>query len=118
MDTSLSSDEEVAADMRMGHADWCQCGHCRLMETELESLYCKIKFFHSIHSLCCKEVECVQPLIPEEAGCITAHPIFLQACLNVHTLEVAYYALMNDHPDFLEAPEIHRIWGGAAKDDN
>ncbi|KAL3221118.1 hypothetical protein MRX96_029629 [Rhipicephalus microplus] len=38
------------------------------------------------------------PLLPEDHA----------ACLNVHTLEVAYYALMNDHPDFLEAPEIHR----------
>ncbi|XP_075738736.1 P2X purinoceptor 7-like [Rhipicephalus microplus] len=95
MDTNLSSDEEVATDTRMGHADWCQCGHCRPMEMKLESL-------------CCKEEECVRPLIPEEAGCITAHLIFSQACMKVHTLEVAYYALMNDHPDFLEASEIHR----------
>ncbi|KAL3236378.1 hypothetical protein MRX96_048250 [Rhipicephalus microplus] len=72
----------------------CPCGHCHSMETELES--------------CCKEVERVWPLIPEEAGCVTAHPIFSQACLNVHTLEVAYYALRNDHPDFLKAPEIHK----------
>ncbi|XP_049272492.1 uncharacterized protein LOC119397913 [Rhipicephalus sanguineus] len=95
MDAGPSSDEEVPADARMGHAHWCQCGHCRPMETELESL-------------CCKDVERVRALIPEEVGCITAHPTFQQACLNIHTLAVAYYALMNDRPGLLEAPEIHR----------
>ncbi|XP_049522492.1 uncharacterized protein LOC125945007 [Dermacentor silvarum] len=64
------------------------------METQLESV-------------CCTEIDCVDALRGNEAY-ITWHSRFVQACLNVHALEVAYYALMEDRLALVEAPEIHR----------
>lgn len=56
---------------------------------------------------CCKEVVRVRALMPE-VRCITAHETFSQACLNVHTLEVAYCILINYHPCLPKALQIHR----------
>ncbi|XP_065282067.1 P2X purinoceptor 7-like [Dermacentor albipictus] len=87
-------EDEPQQNLRIGHVQWCQCGHCRAMETQRESV-------------CCTELDRVDALRGNEA-CITSHPTFVQACLNVHALEVAYYALMEDRPALVEALEIHR----------
>ncbi|KAH7972189.1 hypothetical protein HPB52_009033 [Rhipicephalus sanguineus] len=39
-----------------------------------------------------------------------AHEVFPDLCLNVNLLAVAYYALMEDGPALVEAPEIHRAY--------
>ncbi|XP_075542401.1 P2X purinoceptor 7-like [Dermacentor variabilis] len=82
--------ENKPQDPRIGHVHWCRCGRCRAMETQLESV-------------CCRDLGRVDALRGNEA-CITTHPTFVQACLNVHALEVACYAPVEDRP----APEIHR----------
>ncbi|XP_049270368.1 P2X purinoceptor 7 [Rhipicephalus sanguineus] len=65
------------------------------METETESV-------------CCREIDKVNSLVPDEAACVTEHPTFRRGCLDIHALEIAYYALMEDRPGVIEAPEIHR----------
>ncbi|XP_075536997.1 P2X purinoceptor 7-like [Dermacentor variabilis] len=99
----LASDEEEENVMpavheqqveRSGNVDWCTCGRCRPMETNRESV-------------CCREISEVAARVPEGAKCITDHPTFVHACLNVHALEVAYYTLREDRPSLVNAPDIH-----------
>ncbi|KAL3189115.1 hypothetical protein MRX96_003251 [Rhipicephalus microplus] len=54
----------------------------------------------------------------EEAGCITAQPMISQACLNVHTLEVSYHALMNDPPPISSRHPKYRGGTGILRTDS
>ncbi|XP_021359109.1 P2X purinoceptor 7-like [Mizuhopecten yessoensis] len=67
--------------------DWCKCGHCPAMSTEVESI-------------CCKEVDQVQVMmdaIPGDLSCITLHPGFDAVCLNIYVLQTAYLTFRQYH---------------------
>ena len=57
----------------------CSCGHCTSMPKEEECL-------------CCTEVARVQDVMDEDPACqcITLHPGFQPACLNIYVLRIAY----------------------------
>ncbi|KAH7982286.1 hypothetical protein HPB52_003586 [Rhipicephalus sanguineus] len=95
--SSPDSDNAMQEALRIGNVQWCLCGSCRAMETETESV-------------CCREIDKVKSLVPDEAACVTEHPTFRRGCLDIHALEIAYYALMEDRPGVIEALEIHRYY--------
>ncbi|KAH9384468.1 hypothetical protein HPB48_026476 [Haemaphysalis longicornis] len=80
---------------RLGNTDWCQCGLCRTMSSSSESR-------------CCREIPRVDARVPEGEKCITSHQTFRDGCLNIHALEIAYYALMENRPALLDGMDIHR----------
>ncbi|KAG8443390.1 hypothetical protein GDO86_011979 [Hymenochirus boettgeri] len=64
-DSSINfSDEETD---RVGNVDWCQCGKCAPMESQIECT-------------CCSEVHQIKEFIPQGASCITEHPEFITEC--------------------------------------
>ncbi|KAH9375640.1 uncharacterized protein LOC144159857 [Haemaphysalis longicornis] len=93
-DTDASDSPEDNRAARVGNVEWCQCGHCRPMTDGLQSV-------------CCREVPEVDALVPEGDSCITAHPTYLHGCLNIHALEIAYYAFRQNRPSLVDAPDIH-----------
>lgn len=64
------------------------------MDTELESL-------------CCKEMDRVNRLRGGDE-CITAHEMFRVAFLNLQVLQILYLELLEERPEVVQAPEIHR----------
>ncbi|KAH6921058.1 hypothetical protein HPB50_027951 [Hyalomma asiaticum] len=93
--SASSNEDEFNEDPRIGNVEWCQCGRCTAMDNGLESV-------------CCREIGRVDALRGDGNDCITMHETFTGACLNIHALQIAYYALIEDHPALVEAPEIHR----------
>ncbi|KAH9384644.1 hypothetical protein HPB48_026654 [Haemaphysalis longicornis] len=60
-----------------------------------------------LQSVCCREVLELDALVPEGEPCITAHPTSLHGCLNIHALEIVYYAFRQNQPSLVNAPDIH-----------
>ncbi|XP_074544533.1 P2X purinoceptor 7 [Halichoeres trimaculatus] len=67
--------------------EWCTCGECRAMPTEVENV-------------CCKELNAVQNRcreLPEEPRCMTLHPGLEPVCLNIYSLQNALNIYQADH---------------------
>ncbi|XP_037528557.1 P2X purinoceptor 7-like [Rhipicephalus sanguineus] len=90
-EASLSTEGEAASQpsedvgeefhSRLIRTDWCDCGHCVVLDN-----------FSEEECLCCREMgEPVAAAQPE--GCITEHPEFHLLCLNIAVLRVAYFEL-------------------------
>ncbi|XP_021351594.1 P2X purinoceptor 7-like [Mizuhopecten yessoensis] len=85
-ETSVADHEPEIQAIRLGSNDWCRCGHCPAMSTEVESI-------------CCKEVDQVMmDAIPGDLSCITLHPgldAFLPVCFENEELEDNIYAIFS-----------------------
>lgn len=67
---------------KIGHTDWCSCGHCITMPTGIESV-------------CCTEIGNLQPHL-EGIQCITQHRYFPYMCENSDIVHI--------HMNMLAAP--------------
>lgn len=45
-----------------------------------------------LESVCCREIGRIDALRGDGDDCITMHETFTGACLNIHALQIAYYA--------------------------
>ncbi|XP_077544509.1 uncharacterized protein LOC144156589 [Haemaphysalis longicornis] len=61
----------------------------------------------STESRCSREIPRLDVRVPEGEKCITSHQTFRDGCLNIHALEIAYYALMEYRPALLDGMDIH-----------
>lgn len=82
-DNAHEAEDDTGPPGRLGHTEWCSCGHCQTQPSAKECL-------------CCREIPEVSRLTEY---CITQHPGFAAACLNPWVLEIAYTAYCNRfHP--------------------
>ncbi|XP_066263273.1 uncharacterized protein [Branchiostoma lanceolatum] len=80
------SDEEPGGDRgneeRLSSLNWCSCGHCNIMPTAAECL-------------CCREVQLIDEkrnlLVRPVPECITMHEGFRSICLDIWSLQCAYF---------------------------
>ncbi|KAG8443386.1 hypothetical protein GDO86_011978 [Hymenochirus boettgeri] len=72
-----STDYNVEGTDRLGNVDWCQCARCAPMKSQIECT-------------CCTEIRQIKELIPEDASCITEHPIFITECTIHSTIDRAF----------------------------
>ena len=80
--SSSGSEVEEAVDTRIGNFEWCQCGHCRSMETSAESI-------------CCREIVEISSERYEGQQCITMTKEFCDLCLNEVVLKVTLVGYNN-----------------------
>ncbi|XP_064464266.1 P2X purinoceptor 7-like [Ornithodoros turicata] len=80
--SQASGTQEVGSLTRLASTNWCQCGSCITMPTEVECL-------------CCKELGSTAEEL--QYDCITIHEDFKLLCLNTTVLEVAYFELPGQH---------------------
>ncbi|XP_062605333.1 uncharacterized protein LOC134267130 [Saccostrea cucullata] len=103
-----SSDEESVEveradyddnNTRLQNTEWCTCGNCIVMPTAAECV-------------CCQEVDRVHALLEESENainCITFHPGFHPACLNVYVLQIAYYQYRQQYNESIpDSSEMYR----------
>ncbi|XP_077536040.1 uncharacterized protein LOC144148370 [Haemaphysalis longicornis] len=64
----------------------------------------------SSESRCCREIPRVDARVPEGEKCITSHQTFRDGCLNIHALEIAYYALMDRYRYTAYRQFVRWIW--------
>lgn len=60
-----------------------------------------------VESVCCRELDRVDRLRGDD-DCITAHEMFAVAFLNIRVLQIMYFELLEERPEVVQAPEIHR----------
>lgn len=75
---------------RRADTDWCVCGNCHMMPTNLECV-------------CCHEIDRIHQRIPvihgETIGCIRDNVSFHNVCLNVEVLDVALLLMQDVRAD-------------------
>lgn len=82
---------------RKGNIDWCLCGGCKAMETEIESL-------------CCLDTNEIMDEYFDGNQCISDSEGFESVCLSKHSLKAAitakkYYKTKKDDPNNEQKPE-------------
>ncbi|XP_061192987.1 P2X purinoceptor 7-like [Saccostrea echinata] len=113
---SSSFDEDIETDpnsIAPFRFEPCTCGNCIVMPTAAECV-------------CCQEVDRVHALVEESENainCITSHPGFHPACLNLYVLQIAYYQYRQQYnesiPDSSEYTAYRQLarwaWGYLGK---
>lgn len=81
-------------DTRVGHLDWCKCGHCKIETREIDCL-------------CCKEVDALNSKFDnEQMPCITHSEEFKTLCTNKTVLKNVLVAFHETRADpYEEVPE-------------
>lgn len=70
---------DLQEEDRSGNVEWCKCGHCSIMPTNLESI-------------CCLEIENCEPYI-QGTQCITFHEFFSIFCTREDTVNLCFRML-------------------------
>ena len=76
--TALSEDLLVRSGRKNSAVrQWCTCGKCNPMDTDLECL-------------CCNELSEAKDYLSGDTGCVTDHTFFKECCLSRWTLHICY----------------------------
>ncbi|XP_033729534.1 P2X purinoceptor 7-like [Pecten maximus] len=93
---SDSADSNEVQDL---HVDqWCDCGHCGQMPTNLE---CRC---------CCSFNLCQEKMEQGNLTCITEHEAFQVNCLNRHVLELAFYEHLDNNGPIGDEEPVHELY--------
>ncbi|XP_066922307.1 P2X purinoceptor 7-like [Clytia hemisphaerica] len=101
---SVSEEEEIdqpsenKSKSRIGNTDWCECGECRPMDTETESL-------------CCLDTNEVPEEYFEGKKCVSKSDQFHMVCIAKPVLKTALSALNNLRGDEMKKNPGHKYAG-------
>ena len=87
-DSDVSSDSNQEHS-RKGYTNWCACGHCRAMETEIENF-------------CCRDTNKALDNYFEGHKCITESEGFKMVCLSKPVLDTALSVFNHFRGDSIE----------------
>ncbi|XP_021339917.1 uncharacterized protein LOC110441145 [Mizuhopecten yessoensis] len=100
-----TSEEESESDSAAGNEahvrqvdQWCDCGHCEQMPTDLE---CRC---------CCSFNLCQYKMEQDNIKCITEHEGFQVNCLNRHVLELSFYEYLDNYGPIGDEEPGHENW--------
>lgn len=79
-------------EQRTGLLDWCTCGKCVKMPTNVESI-------------CCKEIENAEPYIGSSC-CITKHEFFKKFCTREETVQITF----RSNGEYRKPPPKKKVW--------